>query len=107
MNIEEIDIVAFDEKINRVFLIAVDDLNWSDVDAHLGFLQEKILSYVNYIENGEFAKKYSSKIGMDIEIKVVFEHDPPEEGERFMKQAMLILEETSFKLSFCTYDGDA
>ncbi len=107
MNIKEVDIVGFDEKNGLVCLVAIDNLSWHDVDGHLGFLQEKILSYVSFIEDGELKKRFPSKANYTVEIKVVFEHQPPEAGDRFIKQAMLILRDTGYNLSFCTYNEDA
>lgn len=107
MNISEIDLITLDQTSNTVCLSVIDDLNWDDIDEHLVTLQEKLLYYVNYIEKEEVTKKYPSISNLDVNIKVVFEHDPPEVGDRFIKQAMLILKETGYNLSYCNFHEGA
>lgn len=107
MNIKEVDIIAHDKDTNSVCLVVMDELNWDDIDLHLSTLQDKLLYYVNYIESKEIEKRYYSMKDLAVSIKVVFENSPPPEGERFINQAMLILEETGYVLSYCNYNEDA
>jgi len=100
-----IDLVAFDEEKKIVNLIIIDDQNWESPSEHIDIIHEKILSYVAFIENGTFQKKYPSVVGHEIIIKVVFEHVPSEEGQKFIDQIKEVLKVTGYQLEFMNYNN--
>jgi len=104
MDTHIIDLVAFDEIHKVVNLIILDDQNWETPKEHIDMIQEKILSYVAFIENGTFKKKYPSVSDLDTIIKVVFEHKPTEEGIKFIEQVKTVLEDTGYQLEFINYE---
>ena len=104
MDTHIIDLVAFDEIQKVVNLIIIDDQNWETPREHIDMIQEKILSYVAFIENGTFKKKYPSVADFDPLIKVVFEHKPTEEGLKFIGQVKTVLEDTGYQLEFINYE---
>lgn len=100
MEVNIIDIVAFDEKTEKVNLIIMDDQMWEDPRDHIDKIQEKVLSYVAFIESGALVKKYPSVAEKAIVIKVVFEHSPCEEGIRFINEVIDILSDTGYVLEY-------
>ena len=53
-----LDIISIDPKANEVVMTISDYLDWEDKRAHLLLLQEKINSYLAFIENGEILNYY-------------------------------------------------
>ncbi|MBI9013306.1 MAG: hypothetical protein JEZ08_13820 [Clostridiales bacterium] len=104
MDTHIIDLVAFDEILKVVNLIIIDDQNWETPREHIDMIQEKILSYVAFIENGTLKKKYPSVADLDTIIKVIFEYKPTEEGIKFIEQVKTVLEDTGYQLEFINYE---
>ncbi len=103
MDTNTIDIVALDEANKKVNLIIMDDQNWDDARAHIDLIHEKILSYVAFVENGSLKKKYPAVADLDLIIKVFFENPPSEEGQEFIDQVQLVLDDIGYHLEFVDY----
>lgn len=104
MDTTTVDLVAFDEVNKIVNLIIIDDLDWTSPRDHIDVIHEKILSYVAFIENGTFNRKYSKVINYKKVIKIVFEHIPNDVGMTFIKQVKGVLEDTGYHLEFINYE---
>lgn len=105
MDTHIIDLVALDENKKAVNLIIIDDQTWETPREHIDTIHEKILSYIAFIENGTFNKKYPSYQSYEKLIKVVFEHEPNEEGNLFIEKIKTVLEDTGYHLEFINYDN--
>jgi len=103
MDTNTIDLVALDEANKKVNLIIMDDQNWDDARAHIDLIHEKILSYVAFVENGTFKKKYPDVADMDVIIRVLFEIQPSEEGKQFIEQVQHVLDDIGYHLEFVDY----
>lgn len=103
MDTQKIDLVALNEKDNKVNLVIMDDQNWDDARSHIDMIHEKILTYVAYIENGTLLKHYPSAIGIEVAIKVVFEQTPSEEGQAFIASIHDILDDIGYNIEFVDY----
>ena len=87
--IDQIDIIGIDPISGEVILTVADQLDWSDEYAHLTTLQEKLNTYMAFIETGEMGEQYPQARGRHAVIVVVFQHAPPPVVKEFVKRASL------------------
>lgn len=106
MDTTVIDLVALDKEKNIVNLIIMDDMDWTDPKAHIDLVQEKILKYVAYIQEGHFNRSYPSVIGMSLLIKIIFEHKPDAEGLNYIQGVQSVLEDDGYQLDYVDYSKD-
>ena len=107
MSIEEtgiIDAIGIDRQSGSVVLTISDHLNWGeDIESeHLFLLQEKLNSYLRFIENGELHAVYPKAAGRSIVIQIVAKYLPSFEAEDFIAQASAVIEAAGYTLNFQT-----
>jgi hypothetical protein len=103
LSIEQTDVVDFigtDKATGLVILTISDHLDWSDEHEHLSLLQEKINTYLRFIENGELVESYAGAKDRQAMIEIVGQYGLPDEAMRFMGSARAILEEAGIQLNF-------
>lgn len=71
---DKIDSIGTDSGFGNVILTINDDLSWRNEYEHLNILQDKINSYLEFIDNGELYKNYPNAEGKRIEILINFEN---------------------------------
>jgi hypothetical protein len=96
MSIEEpqkIDIVATRPGSKEVRLVITDHLPWSSEGTHLLLLQEKLNTYIAFVESGQLLKLTSPKVPLDPEIIVVIvaKHPPTSAAETFLERVKEVL----------------
>jgi|SRR5579864_5033654 len=94
-----IDVVSKDSK-GTVVLSISDHLNWDNVKQHLLILQEKINTYLNFVESGEIYEKYPDTKGRPIEIEVRFHYEPSMEARAFLAKVKPIVENSGYSFRF-------
>jgi len=94
-----VDIIGIDEVKNEAVLTIVDHLDW-DTNEHAALLQEKINTYLAFIEGGEMANEYPQANGREIVIEVLGSSPLNEHGQQFYDSASVILSGAGFKLRF-------
>ena len=75
-----VDAVGTDRKSGEIVLTIADSWNWDDSRAHLLALQEKINSYLGFVESGEIYDAYPSAVGQVLRIEIVSRYAIPEVG---------------------------
>lgn len=88
---DSIDAIGMEKDAQRVFLSIIDSLLWDDEDVHLFTLQEKINTYLYFIESGELLKALPDSKGFDVVIELILKHIPSEKAITFFDQTMQIL----------------
>lgn len=88
---DSIDAIGMEKEAQRVFLSIIDSLHWDDEDVHLFTLQEKINTYLYFIESGELLKVLPDSKGFDIAIELILKHIPSEQAVAFFDKTMQIL----------------
>jgi hypothetical protein len=85
----EIDIVAARSDSSVVKLIIADHLGWADPHEHCLLLQEKLNTYITFVESGQLQQMDNPRIPPDavVVISVVALHEPSPEGTEFLAQA--------------------
>lgn len=100
MSVEEpntVDIASIDKE-GYVVLTISDHLDWGDTIRHQTILQEKINRYLAFVESGEIFESYPDAKNRRVAIKIVFQHYPDDEGERFLERVKQVIEPAGFSL---------
>lgn len=86
-----IDAIGLDKAAQRVFLSIVDSLVWDAENVHLYTLQEKINTYLYFIESGELDRALPDGKGFDIAIELILKHMPSDQAITFFDKTTQIL----------------
>lgn len=74
----------------RVRLTVSDHLAWDEED-HLELLQDKLNSYLDYIESGQLFESYPETIGKQPVIAIYMQYEPNAEAVDFFNQCKEII----------------
>jgi hypothetical protein len=102
MSVEQedvIDAIGIDQA-GMVTLAISDHLDWSEENEHLVLLQNKINTYLRFLESGEILENYPQAKGKPCSIEIVGKHDLCEPAQAFLQQAKLVLDDAGFGLRF-------
>lgn len=98
-----IDIVGVDKDHKKILLIITDHLDWKNNDIkHIYILQEKINSYLAYIESGEIYEKYPKCINAEKIIEVIAKYPFNKEAIDFLEKVKVVVEGAGFGFSYKT-----
>jgi hypothetical protein len=99
-----VDIIAVPEREpENVVLVITDHLEWGDEaeqGEHLLLLQEKINTYVAFIESGEIYTEIPGAVGKHPIIRIHGLYELAEQGEIFIDRAAEILKDAGIGLEF-------
>ena len=110
MTIEQekiIDLISTNKEKGYVTLTISDHLEWDEMGEKLLILQNKINSYLAFIESDEILEKYPEAKYKPIVIRLVSLEAPNEEGKKFIKMVTPIIEEAGFKFESVVYDENS
>jgi len=74
-NKEKIDFVSLEKGSGDIILTISDHLSWDD-EEHIILLQDKINSYIEYIENGQIQELFTDSGNRNRVISIEFLHHP-------------------------------
>ncbi|PKG37738.1 DUF6572 domain-containing protein [Psychromonas sp. Urea-02u-13] len=97
---DSIDAIGLDKEAKRIFLTIIDPLTWDDKNVHLFTLQEKINTYLHFIDSGELLTAMPESEGCDIAIELILKHMPSDEAIGFFDKTMQILFDKGIVLVF-------
>ena len=97
---DSIDAIGLEKEAQRVFLSIIDSLVWDADNVHLFTLQEKINTYLYFIESGELLKALPDSKGFDIAIELMLKHMPTSEAITFFDKTSQILLEKNIVFVF-------
>lgn len=106
MSIEDTQIVDFistDPISGDVVLTATDHLEWGDRH-HLMALQDKLNSYLAFIESGEVYESYPNAEGKKLRIEVICKCPPDEEGKSFLGRAGEVIGRAGFGFGYRVHE---
>lgn len=83
----KIDIVATRPGSRLVKLVVADHLPWDDSDGHARLLQDKINTYIAFVESGQLARLKEPKLpeSPEVHIEVVLQHAPTSRAKEFLR----------------------
>jgi hypothetical protein len=97
----KIDFTAFKPDGDEMLLVISDHLGWDEFGGeHLLALQEKLNSYLAFIETGQLYRDVPKAVGRKIIIEVVGKSPLSEEAEKFYRLAGRAIENAGFSLRF-------
>ena len=104
MSIEQTDVVdaiGVDNSSGEVVLTITDHLEWeNDTKEHLLLLQEKINTYLRFIESGELLESYPDASGRKVVISIVAKYPLSTDAEEFINQVTSIVTGAGMGLRF-------
>jgi hypothetical protein len=86
-----IDMVGVESATGKVILTIADHLDWADGDAHQLKLQEKLNTYLAFIESGELSEAYPDAKGRTPVIALAMRVAPSDAGNEFLKELGAII----------------
>ena len=87
-NTDTIDGLAYEQETSILILLLADGMDWSDMNRHLLLLQEKLNTYIWYIDSRQYEEKYTDV--KKIEIRVSFLFQEPEICYKLLERAKLV-----------------
>jgi len=100
----KVDLISVDPKTQDVVMTISDHLDWADKETHLLLLQEKINSYLAFIESGEILASYPIAKGRPVVIDVVFMHEIDPVAGDFLATAIEIVKAAGFRMTTRTLE---
>ena len=103
MSVEQTSVVDFigtSKDEHEVILTVADHLEWDAENKHLLLLQEKLNSYLRFIESGEIFDSYPSAKGKRIGINVCALHAPEGDALEFLARSKNTIEKAGFSFRF-------
>lgn len=97
MSVEEtwrIDIVATKPGSPEVRLVISDHLDWRDFDRHCTLIQEKVNTYIAFVESGQLQRSYPTATEpFKVAVVLAVLHPPSPEGEGYLMRVGAFLSE--------------
>ncbi|MDR1461157.1 MAG: hypothetical protein LBI78_05880 [Campylobacteraceae bacterium] len=88
-----IDAIGIDNVTDNVILTISDQIDWSEqTDNHLFLLQEKINSYLSFIESGEMIEVYPDAKNRKAVINVIYKYPLNKQAQEFYQKVEKIIE---------------
>ncbi len=100
MSIEDLQVVDFigTASDEAVVLTISDHLEW-DKEHHLK-LQEKLNTYLSFIESGEIYESYPAAMGKLLKISLQCKHEPNPDSVSFLSQCSEIIKQAGFDFDY-------
>ncbi|WP_259666247.1 DUF6572 domain-containing protein [Rhizobium lentis] len=102
-----VDAIGVDDATGELVLTITDHLEWTvRVDEHLLLLQEKLKSYLRFVESGEMLEVYPDAKGRAVLIDVVCKYPPSQLALGFYNQVAKIVDGAGIKLQHRLFSAD-
>lgn len=99
--IGKIDIIDTSASTGDVILTISDPLDWvSDPEEHLKLLQEKLNTYLSFIESGDIMDVFPYPVGTKVVVHITHKYAPSGTALNFYSFASQALEEAGIMLSY-------
>ena len=95
---ETVDMICQHESTDHIELVISDHLDWSDERQHLLLLQDKVNTYLQFIESGQIVDAYEDPAGRPIDIEVALKHYPTNNAVAFFQKLHRILDSAGYGL---------
>ncbi|MBY5520356.1 hypothetical protein HFO42_05630 [Rhizobium leguminosarum] len=94
-----VDAIGVDDATGELVLTITDHLEWTGSDKeHLLLLQEKLNTYLGFVESGEMLETYPDAKGRAVLIDVVCKYLPSQHAQGFYNKVAQIVEGAGIKL---------
>ena len=102
MSVDQTNVVDIISKspTGEITLTISDHLDWTDTADNLWTLQEKLNTYLRFLESGEVYERYPDAVGRALIVHVIFKFPPNLEARSFLAKAKSIVENAGFQFQF-------
>ena len=103
MTIEHTDVIDFistNKDRNEVKLTISDHYDWGNSDSHLFILQEKINTYINFIESGELLDAYAEAKNLTPVINIIGRYPLNQDASDFLEKVNVIVKSIGIEVRF-------
>ena len=80
----KIDFIGIDKITDEIILSISDHLDWNDEITHLEILQNKLNSYIEFIECGQIFEDYPNSKGKKLVIEIVSQYKYSNQGKDYI-----------------------
>ena len=95
-----IDFMGINPGDGTVVLTLTDAWDWSYPEEHLQLLQDKLNSYIRFIESGELLDKYPEAAGRVAVVSIEFRCSPIESAVDFLATARGTMDEAGIPMHY-------
>ncbi len=99
--IDKIDFIST-SPCGSVELTISDHLEWDEKNEHVLLLQDKINSYLNFVDSGQIFEEYPNSKNKNIAIEIVMKFEPNEYALNFLQKCKSILDELNIEFKWKT-----
>lgn len=104
-DLDKVDAMGLSQDGKRLCLFIADLLNWEDEYVHLDILQDKINSYVSFLEGEQWKSSFSQDLeGATIQIDFLYEITP--NCEKFLQAVQDQLGQYCIEIKVVVVDED-
>ena len=96
----KVDLIGYNMECDRVDIGIIDSLDWIDEEKHLLLLQDKINSYLSFIESGQIYEVKPEAKTKKIIISVVFKYSPTDNAIKFLFEVAKILQDAGYGFEY-------
>jgi hypothetical protein len=97
---DKIDAIGVEHAENNVILTIIDSTDWKNEENHLHLLQDKLNTYLRFLESGEILEKYPDASGRSYVISIIAQYEPTEKAFHFLSVARHVVEQAGFGFRF-------
>ncbi len=100
MSIEQKDKVDMITQLNdTVVLVITDDLQWDEKNQKLLLLQDKLNSYLTFVDSGQLAQKYPAFANRSVQIRIISKYPPNDDAKKFLGIASQKVKQAGYVLA--------
>ncbi len=102
---EIIDFVSINATDNMIVLSIADDEGWANEDKHIDLLEEKINTYLYYVDSNGIWADFPDCKGKKIKIDVILRKKIPTVGKEFLEHCKKSVLKYGILFEFYQYSG--
>lgn len=96
----KVDAIGIDKTTGFVVLKIFDHLDWDDEQSHLFLLQNKINSYLRFLESEDVLEAYPDAENKKFQINISFLEKPTANGLKFLETVSRIVLDAGFEMVY-------
>ncbi|GGC89139.1 hypothetical protein GCM10011508_15540 [Flavobacterium lutivivi] len=102
MSVEQIDKIDFisENPNGEIELTISDHLEWDEEKTHLLILQDKVNSYLDFIQSDQILETHPSAENKKVVISILMKYEPDNDGLKFLKICEEFLKNQDLKLKW-------
>src|ERR1700730_9542867 len=106
-DVDKVDRIGVDRKTGDVHLLISDHLDWDQNEGeHLLVLQDKLNTYLEFVESGQLYAKYPRAVGKKIVFEVMGKFALSKEANKFYQIVGKAVQDYGCSLQFVHYQPD-